>query len=93
MLLDDLDTLGKRIRNAITRPDNRDNPLRTRLPSRIDDPLDKGPSRHLMKHLGNIGPHPSALASGHDEDRKRRGHGLGRVPSQPMCERSSLSCL
>jgi hypothetical protein len=89
-LLDDLDALGKPLGNSITRPDDRQYPLRAGLPRRVDDPPDKRPTGDPMQHLRHIGPHPSALAGGHDEDRKRRGHGLSRVPT-PAPQAASAS--
>ena len=42
VLLGDLDTVRKPLGDAVTRPDDRDHPLRTGRARRIDDPLHKG---------------------------------------------------
>ena len=81
-LLDDLDPRRQALGDAVTRPNNRDHSTRAGRPSGIDDPLDEHLSGDAVKHLGRLGPHPRALAGGHDEDRKRLGHGCMRVPGR-----------
>ena len=78
-LLGDLDPVRKPLLDPVPRPDDRNDPLRTGRPRRIGNPLDKRLTGHAMKHLRSVRKHPSALAGGHDEDRKRRGHGGMRV--------------
>ncbi len=89
-LLDDLDPVRKPLRDTIARPHDREDPRRAGIPSGIDHPLHERLAGDPMKHLRNVGAHPSTLAGGHDEDREWRGHGVRRVPGQGVDH--CLSC-
>ena len=74
-LLGHLDPVGQPLGDAVAGPHDADHPAGARLARGVDDPLDHGLAADPVQNLGNVRPHPRALAGGHDEDREGLGHG------------------
>ena len=68
--------------DAVTGPDDAHDPRGTGRDGGVDDPLDHGLAADPVQDLGSPGPHPRALAGGHDEDREGLGHGPRRVTAE-----------